>query len=131
MLAQKYRLIGKEVIFLSKKRQYFSAGLFGFFYFQQYAQLPFHQLSFHVTIKFSKRSVQRHVIKRAVIDYVQNQQLLTKPLWKTYYKFFVVLNKNKLEEFQKGIENFTKKDSIKYVQKEFASSWSKLVIKLR
>jgi RNase P protein component len=130
VLEQKFRLQGKEVIFLSRKRQYFSAGLFGFFYFQQYAQLPFHQLSFHVTIKFSKKSVERHVIKRAVLDYIQKQQLLSKPIQGKYCKFFVVMNKNRVEECQKKIANFSKKDIIRYIQSEFASLWMKLVTKL-
>jgi predicted Zn-dependent peptidase len=70
------------------------------------------------------------VIKRAVIDYIQKQQLLSKPIQGMYYKFFVVLNKNRIEECQKKIANFTKKDIISYIQSEFAPSWNRLVQKL-
>jgi hypothetical protein len=37
LLPQKQRLTGKDVLFLTRKRQYLKQGLFGFFYFKQYA----------------------------------------------------------------------------------------------
>jgi hypothetical protein len=119
VLAQKYRLKGKDVNFLSRKRQYFSAGLFGFFYRKQYPQITFHQISLHITIRYSKRSTQRNVLKRAVLQYIQDKKLIEKPISTYFYKVFVVINKHKLEEFQQKIANFDKKRIIEYIQKEF------------
>ncbi len=130
VLAQKYRLQGKDVIFLSRKRQYFSAGLFGFFYRKQYPNNQFHQISTHVTIKYSKRSTQRNIVKRAILQYIQDENIVTKPISTAYYKIFIVLNKYKLEEFQKKIANLDKKDIIIGVKKEFDSAWKKFTTKV-
>lgn len=123
VLAQKYRLKGKDVNFLSRKRQYFSAGLFGFFYRKQYPQITFHQISLHITIRYSKRSTQRNVLKRAVLQYIQDKKLIEKPISTYFYKVFIVINKHKLEEFQQKIANFDKKRIIEYIQKEFWRDW--------
>lgn len=130
MLAQKYRLKGKDVNFLSRKRQYFSAGLFGFFYRKQYPQITFHQISLHITIKYSKRSTQRNSIKRAVLQYIQDQKLAQKPIATYYYKIFIVINKHRLSEFQQKIANFGKKAIIIEVQKEFGHAWEKFISKM-
>lgn len=130
VLAQKHRLQGKDVIFLSRKRQYFSAGLFGFFYRKQYPQISFHQISLHITIKYSKRSTQRNVLKRAVLQYIQDENIIQKPISAHYYKIFIVINKYKLEEFQQKIANFDKKAIIKHIQNEFSYAWKKFGAKL-
>ena len=123
MLAQKYRLQGKDVIFLSRKRQYFSAGLFGFFYRKQYPNNQFHQISLHITIKYSKKSTHRNILKRAIIEWIGQNNVVQKPIKGSFYKIFIVINKNKLEELSKKIANFDKKAIIKYIQSEFIRSW--------
>ena len=123
MLPQKLRLTGKDVLFMTRKRQYLSQGLFGIFYIKQYPNIKYNQFSFHVTIKLSKRSVVRHIIKRAIIQRVQEQNLVTNPINSTFYKFFIVLSKNRVWEIEKKIANSPKKDTIKYIQEEFEKSW--------
>lgn len=122
LLAKKYRLIGKEVIFLTKKRQYIRQGLFGFFYVQQYSNLAYNQLSSHVTIKLSKRAVVRHLFKRAIVQYIQDNMIAHTPIHGKFYKIFIVFSKDALPELEKKIANFTKKDIIKYIQGEFEKS---------
>ena len=68
MLAKKLRVSGKEVRFLTKKRQLFSQGLFMIFFVDQYSNRQFHQISFHIPIVISKRAVHRHQIKRILIS---------------------------------------------------------------
>jgi len=75
MFARKLRLKTKEVMFLTKKKQYFGSGLFGFFYFQQYPNLKYNQISFHVSIKYNKHSTARNIIKRAIITRIQMQKI--------------------------------------------------------
>lgn len=123
LLPQKQRLTGKDVLFLTRKRQYLKQGLFGFFYFKQYAWLSYNQFSCHITIKLSKRSVVRHIFKRAIIQYIQQEQYVHSPIHSMFYKIFIVLSKDHIEEIEKKIANFDKKDIIKYMQKEFDTAW--------
>ena len=96
MLAKKLRVSGKEVRFLTKKRQLFSHGLFIIFFVDQYPNRQFHQISFHIPIAISKRAVHRHQIKRILISSFE-QSLQQYGPWNQFYKCFVSLNKNKLE----------------------------------
>lgn len=119
MLPQKQRLQGKEVIYITKKRQYIPQGLFGFFYIAQYPNIKYHQISSHITIKLSKRSVVRHVIKRAIMGYVQQHKGAETSINNKFYKFFIVLSKDRVGELEQKIANLPKKDIITYVQQEF------------
>jgi RNase P protein component len=123
VLPTKLRLTGKDVIFMTRKRQYLSQGLFGFFYIKQYPNIKWNQISSHVTIKLSKRSVVRHMIKRAIMWRVQQHNLTKFPINDAFYKIFIVLSKDRVWEIDKKIANFTKKDTIKYIQEEFEKSW--------
>lgn len=71
MLEKKQRLKTKDVLFLTKKRQFFGNGLFGFFYVQQYPNLKYNQISCHISIKYSKHSCDRNLLKRAIIRRIQ------------------------------------------------------------
>ena len=130
MLPKKYRLKTKDVIYLTKKKQFFSSGLFSFFYIPQYPNLSFHQISFHVSIKLSKHSTARNIIKRAVIRYIQDQEMIQKKREGWYYKIFIMLNKNNLETLQKQIANLPKKNIITSVQQQFAGSFRLLQSKV-
>lgn len=122
MLPKKQRLTGKDVIFITRKRQYLSQGLFGFFYVKQYPNIKYNQFSCHITIKLSKRAVRRHIFKRAIIQYVQQHKLIIYSINDLFYKIFIVLSKDRIPEIEKKIANFDKKDTIRYIQEEFEKS---------
>lgn len=94
MFAKRHRLNGKEVRFLTRKRQVFSRGIFTIFWAEQYPNRSYHQLSFHIPIAVSKRSVARHLIKRVLIA-AQEAHFLGSV--GKYYKCFVTLHKLKLQ----------------------------------
>lgn len=122
MLPKKQRLTGKDVIFMTRKRQYLSQGLFGFFYIKQYPSIKYNQFSCHITIKLSKRAVVRRVFKRAIIQRIEQHSLVKYPINNAFYKIFVVLSKNRIEGIEQKIANFNKKDTIIYIQNEFEKS---------
>ena len=126
MLSKKQRLRTKDVLFLTKKRQYFGNGLFGFFYVKQYPNLKFHQISCHITIKYNKHSVERNLLKRAIILWIQAQTDSKAGFNSEYYKLFIVLNKNKLEQLQKDVANQDRKHIISHIQRQFAQSFTAL-----
>jgi len=73
LLKRSLRLRSKDVRYLTKKRQYFVKGLFGFFYIKQYPNNNYHQISFHVTIKVSKHATRRNFIKRTIMNHIRNK----------------------------------------------------------
>jgi hypothetical protein len=126
MLAKKQRLKTKDVLFLTKKRQYFGNGLFGFFYIQQYPNLKYNQLSCHISIKYSKHSADRNLLKRAIMRRVKTNVAGEIPTGNTYYKVFILLNKNKLDQLQKDVANQDRKHIISHIQRQFAQSFTAL-----
>ncbi len=64
------------------------------------------------------------------MQYVQDHQLIKMPLATLYYKFFVVLSKDRVWEIDKKIANFSKKDTIKYIQEEFEKAWKGMTSKI-
>lgn len=94
LFKKQQRLQGKEVRFLTKKRQVFARWLFTIFFVEQYPNRPFHQLSFHVPLLVSKRAVVRHKIKRMLIR--TSETFLAQKGQAPYYKAFVTLHKMKL-----------------------------------
>lgn len=130
MLQKKLRLTGKDVIFITRKRQYVSQGIFWFFYIKQYPSVKYNQFSSHVTIKLSKRAVVRHMIKRAIIQRVQERNLVESPINDVFYKIFIVLSKDRVWDIDKKIANLSKKDTIIYIQEEFEKAWKWFTTKL-
>jgi len=126
MLVKKQRLKTKDVLFLTKKRQFYGNGLFGFFYIQQYPNLKYNQLSCHISIKYSKHSADRNLLKRAIMRRVQTNVTWEIPTGNTYYKIFILLNKNKLEQLQKDVANQDRKHIISHIQRQFAQSFTAL-----
>ena len=123
MLPRKKRLRTKDVMFLTKKRQYFWSWLFGFFYIKQYPNIKYHQCSCHISIKYSKHAVARNLLKRAII---QQAESILHTNTTTYYKIFIVLNKNKIPLLQKEVENMKNKDIIHTIQNHFQQSFTAL-----
>ncbi len=97
MLAHLHRLRSKDVRFLTKKRQYFTKGQFGFFYVKQYPNREFNQFSFHVSIKYSKHATKRNKLKRQVMNWLRDNSKIHQKIAGNYRKVFIVLNKNLLE----------------------------------
>lgn len=122
MLAKQFRLRTKDVKFLTKKRNYLSSGFFGFFYVKQYDNLKFNQFSFHIPLKYSKKAVHRNQIRRCLYNYYRLNLLSDKRIWNNHYKVFVVLQKNRIDEFKKQIEKMSEKDILNFVYSIFAQS---------
>ncbi|RKW22690.1 hypothetical protein D8B45_04455 [Candidatus Gracilibacteria bacterium] len=96
LLKKQQRLQGKEVRFLTKKRQVFSDAIFVFFYVEQYPNRHFHQISFHIPLLVSKRAVIRHKIKRILIQSFESA-FQSQPASGKRFKCFITLHKMKLK----------------------------------
>ncbi len=66
------------------------------------------------------------MMKRAIMSYIQKHTLVKYPITTSFYKFFIVLSKDRLWDIEKKIANFPKKDTIKYIEQEFEKSWKRL-----
>jgi RNase P protein component len=100
VLAHSFRLRSRDVRYLTKKRNYFVKGWFGFFYIPQYAKKPFNQFSCHITIKLSKHATKRNLIKRMVMNMLRDANAPQLPFGNQFYKVFIMLNKNELPQLQ-------------------------------
>jgi len=61
---------------------------------------------------------------------VQEHNLTKFPINDAFYKIFIVLSKDRVWEIEKKIANFSKKDTIKYIQEEFEKAWKRFNDKL-
>jgi ribonuclease P protein component len=118
------RLKTKDVLFLTKKRHYFSYWFFWFFFVDQYPNRKYNQISFHVSIKYNKHATQRNIIKRAVLD--EAKQFIEKWLLQNNQKIFIMLNKNKIPLLQKEFDNIEKKIIILGIKNHFNKSFTAL-----
>jgi len=123
-LEKKYRLKTKDVIFLTRKKQFCPNWYFGFFYFDQYKNLDYNQVSCHITLKYSKRSTDRNILKRAVINNILKEKICKNWINQKFYKIFIILNKSKLDILKKNLESFDKNAINDYTIKEFQKSFS-------
>ena len=130
MFKRRYRLRWKDVNFLVRRRQYFSSGYFGFFYFDQYPNLKFNQISVNIPVKYNKRAVERVRLKRIINTYLLNNWYDKKPInWK-FYKIFVFINKNSISELKSQMEKFDKDYINHYICVQFDDSFLKFMNKL-
>jgi RNase P protein component len=123
-LEKKYRLKTKDVIFLTRKKQFCPNWYFGFFYFDQYKNLDYNQISCHITLKYSKRSTDRNILKRALTNCIINDKLCEQNIKWKFYKIFIILNKSRLDDLHKNLESFDKKAISSYTIKELEKSFS-------
>ena len=130
MLKRKNRLRWKDVNFLVRKRQYFVSDYFWFFYFSQYPNLKFNQISVNIPLKFSKRAVQRVWVKRQINSYIKKNWFDKSEINGSYYKIFVTMNKNKLWILKSQMEKFDKVQVNHYIVEEFEKSFFKFLKKL-
>jgi hypothetical protein len=70
------------------------------------------------------------MIKRAIIQRVQEANLVKGPINDVFYKIFIVLSKDRVWDIDKKIANLSKKDTIKYIQEEFEKAWKWFITKL-
>ena len=130
MLKRRNRLKWKDINFLLKKRQTFVTDYFLFFYFLQYPNLKFNQISVNVPVKYSKNAVERVALKRQINTYLQKNWFDKKIINGWYYKIFVSINKNNIWLLKSQMEKFDKIQVNHYITEEFEKSFFKLLKKL-
>lgn len=130
MFKRRYRLRWKDVTFLVRRRQYFANGFFWFFYFDQYPNLKFNQISVNIPVKYNKRAVERVKLKRIINAYLLDNWYDRKPInWK-FYKIFVFINKNSISELKSQMEKFDKSSINHYITNQFQESFLKFIEKV-
>lgn len=130
MLKRRNRLKGKDINFLLKKRQTFVTDYFLFFYFLQYPNLKFNQISVNIPVKYSKHAVDRVALKRQINSYLQKNWFEKKLINDSYYKIFVSINKNNIWLLKSQMEKFDKVHANHYIVEEFEKSFFKFLKKL-
>lgn len=130
MLKRKNRLRWKDVNFLVRKRQYFVYGFFWFFYYNQYPNLKFNQISVNIPLKYSKKAVDRVALKRKINFYLQKKCFDKQQINWNFYKIFISINKNKISELKSQMEKFDKDGVNHYIVSEFEKSFLKFINKL-
>ncbi|MDR2540466.1 MAG: hypothetical protein LBD11_01455 [Candidatus Peribacteria bacterium] len=124
MLPHSLRLRSKDVRYLTKKRQYFPKGLFGFFYIKQYPNLLFNQFSCHITIKLSKHATKRNFMKRTIMNALREKKANQLAIGGQFYKVFIVLNKNMLSNLQLLLQEKKKAEAKTYLLQAFESAFT-------
>lgn len=130
MLAKPFRLTGKDINFLTRKRQFVPGWLFNFFYVKQYPNKQFNQISVNIPLKFDKRAVHRRIVKRAVIKSIEQKNFQEIKIKGQFYKLFVFLNKKMAPELAQKFASLDKKDKMKYIEESFQYSRKKLISNL-
>lgn len=124
LIKHKFRLRTKDVRYLTKKRQYCTKGIFGFWWIKQYPNREFNQISCHIGVKLSKNATTRNQLRRVIMNYIRDNNITTTPINSEFYKIFVNLDKNKLPELVKYIESHNKSEQNVYFQQEFNSAFT-------
>ena len=130
MLKRRNRLKWKDINFLLKKRQTFVTDYFLFFYFLQYPNLKFNQISVNIPVKYSKHAVDRVALKRQINTYLQKNWFEKKMINDSYYKVFVSINKKNIWVLKSQMEKFDKVQANHYIVEKFEKSFFKFLKKL-
>ena len=130
MLKRRNRLKWKDINFLLKRRQTFVTDYFLFFYFLQYPNLKFNQISVNIPVKYSKHAVDRVALKRQINTYLQKNWFEKKMINDSYYKVFVSINKKNIWVLKSQMEKFDKVQANHYIVEEFEKSFFKFLKKL-
>ena len=123
LIKHKFRLRTKDVRYLTKKRQYCVKWIFGFRRIRQYPNRQFNQISCHIGVKLSKNATTRNQLRRVIMNYIRDNRIETTSINWEFYKIFVNLDKNKLSESTKYIQEHTKSERNNYFKSEFESSF--------
>lgn len=124
LIKHKFRLRTKDVRYLTKKRQYCTKWIFGFWWIKQYPNRQFNQISCHIGVKLSKNATDRNQIRRSIMNYIRDNHIETSPISWEFYKIFINLDKNKIPTLVKYIEEHQKSERNSYFQKEFQSAFT-------
>ena len=124
LIKHKFRLRTKDVRYLTKKRQYCVKWIFGFRWIKQYPNRQFNQISCHIGVKLSKNATTRNQLRRVIMNYIRDNNIETTPIKWDFYKIFVNLDKNKLPELTKYIQEHSKSERNTYFKKEFESAFT-------
>lgn len=101
-------------------------GIFGFRWIKQYPNKQYNQISCHIGVKLSKSATTRNQLRRAIMNYVRDNNITHAPINWEFYKIFINLDKNKLSELTKHIEEHNKSQRNRYFQDEFKSAFTSL-----
>lgn len=130
-LIQSRRLKYKDIWFLVRRRKYFPSKFFGFFYFEQYKNLQYNQISCHIPLKFCKKAVYRNVLKRMIISEVKNNNLVDqKFIDGKYYKIYISLNKKNLEILKEKFDTLSSTEFSNFFRAEFTNTFKFFVKKI-
>ena len=126
LIKHKFRLRTKDVRYLTKKRQYCTKWIFGFRWIKQYPNKQFNQTSCHIGVKLNKNATTRNQIRRSIMNYIRDHNIINTPINWQFYKIFINLDKNNLPTLIKYIEEHNKSERNLYFQKEFESAFTSL-----
>ena len=124
LIKHKFRLRTKDVRYLTKKRQYCVKGIFGFWWIKQYPNRQFNQISCHIGVKLSKNATTRNQLRRVIMNYIRDNSIEQSTINWEFYKIFINLDKNKLPELLKYIQEHNKSEWNAYFANEFESSFT-------
>ncbi len=124
MLKHKFRLRTKDVRYLTKKKQYCTKWIFGFWRIKQYPNREYNQASCHIWVKLSKNATTRNKIRRIIMNYIRDKDITHNKINWDYYKIFINLNKNTIPQLVQYIESHQKSDRYLYFQTEFESAFT-------
>lgn len=105
MFPQYKRLTGKDIAYMTKQRNVIFTKYFSFCVIPQYKNKERNQISFHITPRLHKSSVQRHNVKRQLSTYIENNTFIDDAIKGKYRKIFITLNKKALPEPGKAEKN--------------------------
>ena len=124
LIRHKFRLRTKDVRYLTKKKQYCTKWIIGFWRVKQYPNRQFNQISCHIGVKLSKDATTRNQLRRVIMNYIRNKNIPSTPINWEFYKIFTNLDKNKIPILVKYIQEHKKSERNTYFQKEFESAFT-------
>ena len=130
MLKKINRLTSKDINFLFKKQSIIHWKFFSFFYFFQYPNKKYNQYSVQISLKFSKKTVLRTLIKRILYNHIKNKDYVSSPYNNKFYKIFVITNKATNDFLKKLVETKDKKHIKEEIKEMFDISFKNLSNKL-
>jgi RNase P protein component len=130
MIPKRQKLNRKDINFLIKRQNIVFGKNFSFFYFNQYSNKKFNQISFQTTIKLSKKAVVRNDIKRILYNFIKAQNIIEQNFNGKHYKIFVIISKKNIEILQKVLESKNKKSIMIKINELFENDFNKLIYKI-